>query len=183
MHSMPRVLAYLATSAFLIAPTLARAHGDADESALKGPRTHGANDTGPADELDVEPGVAPPQGYHLARRVRKGAIIGGALLFVPTYGLAVARAFGSDCDGCTGARQHRLFAPIIGPFWYALGCGDACGSQAVWIADGVLQLAGAAMIAYGLVPHTVWALDSTTEVALAPMIGAGNQGISIVGRF
>jgi len=173
--------AVVAASLVVFAPAAARAHGDLAVPTEKS-TPNATADEGPAPELDVEPGVAPPAGYHLARRPRKAAIIGGGLLFVASYALAVSRAFGSDCDGCDPGRQHRLFAPVAGPFLFAFGC-DGCGSRALWATDGVVQTLGAALIVYGLVPHTVWALGDTAEVAFAPVLAPGNQGISLVAVF
>ena len=173
-------------AAFLVAltPAVARAHGDLAIPTEKN-AAGSADDQGPDPELDVEPGVPAPAGYHLARRPRKAAIIGGGLLFVASYALAFSRAFqdgGGDCDGCDVGRQHRLFVPVAGPFLFAFGC-DGCGSRVLWATDGVVQALGAALVVYGLVPHTVWALGDTAEVGVVPVIGARNSGLSVIATF
>ena len=157
----------------------ARAHGDL--AIPTETPTHPGDDEGPAPELDVEEGVAAPAGYHLARRPRTPAILGGALLFVPAYGIALSRALGGDCEGCDSGRQRRLLAPIVGPFLFGFGC-DTC-SRGLWIVDGALQIAGAALVVYGLFTRPVWVLDATAEVRVAPLVGAGNPGLSVIGTF
>jgi hypothetical protein len=108
--------------------------------------------------------------------------VGGGLLFVASYAVAVSRALGSDCDGCDPGRPHRLFAPVAGPFLFAFGC-DGCGSRALWVTDGVIQTLGAALVVYGLVPRPVWVLGETAEIGVAPFIGAGKSGLSLIATF
>jgi hypothetical protein len=152
----------------------------------------------------VEPVTADvPTGYHVERRSHEGFVAGGAAVFTLSYLTSVvtgailantisgANASYSGEWGCTPhcslAPTIPFFVPGAGPFILAgeAGNGPLAG---VAVADGLLQLGGIAMLAYGLAaPKTVLARDRSTathfQVMPVPLVTNGGSGAAIVGTF
>jgi hypothetical protein len=135
-----------------------------------------------------------PPGFHVERRVRRGLTIGGASLFLTTYALSALTAgiitsadsgcSGSDCRGL----MWTLFIPGLGPFAAMATQGNSAYGNVALAADAIAQGAGIAMFIAGLTAkHDVLVENDThrtgVELTVAPIVGAGRSGLSLVGRF
>jgi hypothetical protein len=144
--------------------------------------------------------LAPP-GYHVEQKPRDGLVAGGAILFGVSYALALvpgvvlAGARGPDwgCNAtgpCPTARSAiPFFIPGVGPFIAAgvlSGGSSSGGAAAICVFDGLAQVGGIAMLAYGLAKHSVVAPDrkaATFALTPAPLVGNGRTGMGLVGTF
>ena len=146
--------------------------------------------SGPRVINDYQDGDPVPPGYHADTRIRKGLVIGGAILLGTMYifsvlaGAAendVSTAFGDDHDHGT-----FLFIPVLGPF-LQIGKTDSDNStgKAFLVIDGVAQAAGAAMLIGGIVaPKTVLIRNDLATISVVPMkVGAAGSGVGFVGKF
>lgn len=144
--------------------------------------------SGPEEITDDIDGRAPPAGYTLVHRKRKGLLIAGPVLLGATYGYtALIAAIGTDLDkstGGTGASMAPLFVPVLGPF-LEMGQTDSYTARYLLAIDGGAQLAGAIMLYYGLTTtKTVFVRnDLLYSVNITPMAGPHTSGIALSGRF
>ncbi len=134
-----------------------------------------------AQEREMEPTPPPPPNRYL--------LGGGAALFLIPYGASVVVA----SETTRGSGQH-LYVPVVGPF-IAIGTRDcdreACAakglSAAMYVVDGVVQLAGAAMIgAAFFVPERVTTLHlgKTGKMTVVPSkVSADGYGVGAFGEF
>jgi hypothetical protein len=146
--------------------------------------------SGPRVITDWSEGEPIPPGYHESTRIRKGLVIGGAVLFGTTYLLTAASA--SVVEGCNcGGNVASLFVPGVGPFIQMAQTGNTALSS-FWLAfDGIAQLGGITMFVVGLAaPKTVLVrndLGSNPKkdfhLALAPMVAPGREGMGVIGTF
>ncbi len=144
------------------------------------------------DVLDWEEGADVPEGYEPGTRARKGLIIGGAITFGVSWLAAVAygthRANEGRRDRWDGdddvPAEAILYVPLAGP-WIALSTLEPNRREAgAFIADGVLQAGGLAMLAAGLfAKETVLVKSESAEVSAAPLVGPDGSGIALSGRF
>ncbi len=150
---------------------------------------------GPRVIRNWQEGEPIPPGYHPAERVRLGLVIGGATLFGVMYFFSVLAA--SICtsagpDGksivCGGSTTHEdaLLVPAAGPFIQMAQSTPATGE--VFLAlDGLAQLGGIAMLAYGIAaPKPVLVRNDLGKappprLEIAPLVGVGRIGV--MGRF
>lgn len=142
---------------------------------------------GPEEITDFDDSAPVPSGYTRMQRTRKGLIIGGAVTLGATYLTTafvgeVASAFGP----LFGSRTNYtpLFIPVFGPFVEIGQVNDSSDQFSLGLL-GLGQTAGAVMLLYGLTsPRTVLVRnDQLIVTSLAPMIGPGASGLSVVGRF
>ena len=149
--------------------------------------------SGPRVINDWSEGEPVPPGYHSSTRVRKGLVVGGAVLFGTTYLLsALIAAVSTDvCNSNIGPCQSAstLFIPGVGPF-IALGPnGGSATGDFFLVLDGLAQIGGLAMFTIGLAsPKTVLVrndlgYDSAPHLSLAPIFGAGRSEVGLVGTF
>jgi hypothetical protein len=143
--------------------------------------------SGPRIIKDWSEGEPIPPGYHEATRIRRGLVVGGAVLFGTTYLLsAIVAAAVTDCH--CGGTAGALFIPGAGPF-VELGQSNSATGSLFLVLDGVSQLGGIAMFVAGLAaPRTVLVrndLGSTSafHLALSPIVGPGRSGMGVVGTF
>jgi len=151
---------------------------------------------GPA-RLRYEDGDPVPAGYRVVNRARTGLVIAGTVMFCVSYGIAVSVAMIDDFEDQT----NWLTIPIAGP-WLMMwnrsrpdcdaNSGDGCIDRSLetilrfYLAvDGVVQAAGAAMLAFGVAGRNVLIRDySTASVHLTPApIGRDGYGAVLSGRF
>jgi hypothetical protein len=143
--------------------------------------------SGPRIISDWSEGEPIPPGYHEAIRMRRGLVVGGAVLFGTMYLLtALVAAVESDNTSC--GCHAGLFIPGAGPF-VELGQSTGATTSFFLVVDGMSQLGGLAMFIAGLaVPKTVLIrndLGSTSgfHLALSPIVGPGRSGMGVVGTF
>jgi hypothetical protein len=164
--------------------------------------------SGPRVINDWSEGEPIPPGYHESTRIRKGLVIGGAVLFGSTYLLSaftatvgaanasencsINMAFGSN-QGCnSGNPLTALFIPAVGPFIQMAHSGNTAVGN-FWLAlDGVAQVGGITMFLVGLAsPKTVLVRNDLGsivhkkefELSLAPIVSPQRQGMGVVGTF
>ena len=91
-------------------------------------------------------------------RARKGLVIGGAVTFGVSWGLAASISLlltdGSSCSGTCRDMAEVLWIPIAGPVLAGARDSGSDGS-AFWILWSVAELAGVTMFVIGLVGHDV----------------------------
>jgi hypothetical protein len=152
--------------------------------------------SGPRVITDWSEGEAIPPGYHESTRIRRGLVIGGAVLFGTTYlftalGASVVAAAGCSGEGCYSA--GALFVPGVGPFIQMAQPGNGAIGN-FWLAiDGLAQVGGITMFVVGLAaPKTVLVRNDLGEettkkkdfqLALSPIVAPGRQGMGLVGTF
>ena len=83
--------------------------------------------------------AAAHQEYEGSTRPDQRALVGGALLFGVSYGLAGAAA----AEDSFGDESHWLGVPLAGP-WIVMSHGDSTGALAL---DGIAQVGGVALVA------------------------------------
>ncbi len=143
-----------------------------------------------------------PLDYHSEKHARRGLVAGGITLFALSYGVSVVtggvlaamlsgssrgdNGFNCSPNPCSVAPTIPFFLPGIGPFIIAGESGTGA-LTAMAIADGLVQLGGIAMIAYGLaVPTTQLVRDksaSSFTMTPTPVFGNGRAGMGLVGTF
>jgi hypothetical protein len=120
---------------------------------------------------------APPPGYHVENRMRRGLVIKGAALLLVSYGASAFFAAGVD-------DARALWAPIAGPFVQVARTPNS-PAAALLVVDGVVQVIGAGMITYGLaVPRGVLVPDAPkAQLSFVPIFSTGSAGLGLVGTF
>jgi hypothetical protein len=136
-----------------------------------------------------------PGGYHVERRIRKGLVIAGSILFAigyaPVAGTGVALAAGGDAGSVLGT------VPVVGPLYYAYavlkppppGVDNNCACVtflAPILVDFAVQAAGASMLIAGLVgrPDVAPGVRAATHVFPTPLhLGKNGAGVGLVGVF
>lgn len=144
-------------------------------------------------KLPYDEGDPVPPGYHVDTSIRKGLVIGGAVTFGAIY-LITALTAGliqsvADTVNSEAEEVTPLYIPVAGPF-VAMATLNAEGGGIVALALlGVGQAAGVGMFITGLaaqqtelVRNDVGANDKP-RIHLAPLVGKGQQGLSVVGSF
>jgi len=116
----------------------------------------------------------------------------GALVFVGSYGVSTIVAASNDHRG-----DRKLYVPVAGP-WLALGDRSGCDlaietcdhettAKVMLVVDGVLQIAGLAIMVDSLVQpshHRHYRHVARREYHLAPTsFGRGEPGVAFAGRF
>jgi hypothetical protein len=157
--------------------------------AVDGPKPVSIEVKGVARAIgDWQEGDPVPPGYHPIQRVRKGAIIGGAVPFAVLYFISVLIAAAQQ-DATHGQDRSAagLYFPVVGPFITMTQTSSAVGD--VFLAlDGLGQGLGAALVIYGLTsPQTVLRKDDyygRPRVLPQPLLfGHGGGGLGLTATF
>ena len=182
-------------STLCLAPELAHAdeadgdaRGTTTEAAPLPPRIVVVSD--PRVIKDWQEGEPIPAGYHPAQRMRKGAIVAGAVTFGVLYLIsAFIAAAGTDIANAShsGNDVAGLFVPVAGPF-ITMAQSSSATADVFLAIDGAAQAAGAILLVYGLTsPQTVLVRDAIYSPPLLfpkPMIlGKNGAGLGLVGSF
>ncbi len=124
-----------------------------------------------------------------------GLVGGGAAVFLGSYGAAAAMGViiteqcayssgepgGGGGGGCPDRRPYiRLLIPVAGPFTY-LGGDISGGGKAVFVADGVLQLAGVTLAVVGALWTKPAGPRAAAKATWTPIVG--NRSVGIAGTF
>jgi hypothetical protein len=134
--------------------------------------------------LEWEPGQAIPPGYEKRTQVRKGFVIAGSILFGTAWLSSVITAAGVD--------EPALAVPVVGPWILAAQIGTDSVNllfKTLFIADGIQQAAGLALLIVGLTaPKTIVVRSDATAARTwwtpTPMsFGKGSVGLGIVGAM
>ncbi|WP_437618845.1 PEGA domain-containing protein [Sorangium sp. So ce1151] len=129
--------------------------------------------------LDYEEGTPIRPGYRLETNARRGLITAGATIFGITYTpMSVSgAAVGVDL----------LIVPVAGPLIHAA---QGSGDEAFFVTDGVLQAAGLALLASGILfPKTTLVREDVARSgprflgALPSRLGRDGLGVQVVGSF
>jgi hypothetical protein len=147
--------------------------------------------SGPAIIRDWSEGDPIPPGYHPVSRIRKGLVVGGAVLFGLTYVFtALAAAVGADTTGSGQSNPlAALWVPVAGPFIQVFQSGTSATGSLILILDGLSQAGGISMFAIGLAaPKTTLvrndlAGNGAPHLSFAPIMGPGRTGMGLVGTF
>lgn len=125
-----------------------------------------------------------PAGYHWAKRVRKGPIIAGSVLFGSVYLLNVLIGAAGQTAGQSAFEW--LYVPAIGPFIEISNSSSPIGTVSL-IIDGAAGSAGLALLIWGLTsPASVLLRNQigTPRVMPVPMVlGRNGSGMGVVGTF
>ncbi|HEY2513478.1 MAG TPA: hypothetical protein VGI39_21570 [Polyangiaceae bacterium] len=138
--------------------------------------------TGPRKITDWDESQPIPPGYHVTTQVRKGLVIGGAVMFGVFWLLSALVAAGGD-DG--GLNNSALYVPAAGPF-FQMGAGNQSQSSTTVLAiDGIAQCAGLAMTIFGIAsPKTVLVRNDLGSLQFTPMkMGQNGMGWGLTGHF
>jgi hypothetical protein len=140
---------------------------------------------------DWQEGDPVPPGYHPIQRIRKGAVIGGAVSFGVLYFISVLIAAAQqDTQNAvhgTDKSAAGLYIPVVGPFITMTQTSSAVGDVFLAI-DGLGQGLGAALLIYGLTsPQTVLRRDDyfgRPRVVPQPLLfGHHGGGLGLTGTF
>ncbi|XXY13751.1 PEGA domain-containing protein [Sorangium sp. So ce216] len=131
--------------------------------------------------LDYKKGTPIRPGYRLETNMRRGLITAGATIFGITYTPV------SVSGSVAGA--ELLVIPVAGPMIYAAqASGD--GAEGVLVTDGLLQAAGLALLASGILfPETTLVREDVARSgprflgALPSRLGRDGLGVQVVGSF
>ena len=99
----------------------------------------------------------------------------------------LAAAIGQDSAGPAGHNgEAALYAPVVGPF-IAMGSSSTATGTLFLAMDGLGQVAGAALLAYGIVsPKPVVVRNDLGSLQIAPtpmILGRDGNGFGVVGKF
>jgi hypothetical protein len=140
--------------------------------------------------IDYEEGDAIPPGYRPGTRIRKGLVIGGAVMLGASYLLSIMVAgigqLITNVDAPGTKDYGPVLIPVVGPF-IGIGTTHASTGGAFGLAFlGVAQTAGLGMLIGGIAaPQPVLVRNEVGGVkfTVAPQIGASSAGMGIVGSF
>ena len=139
---------------------------------------------GPRIITDWDDSRPVPAGYHPETRVRKGLVIGGAVMFGAMY-LLTALTAAAVSDASSGSSNvGALYSPGAGPFIFMSQSSSATGTFALAV-DGVVQIGGLAMFIAGLAaPRNVLVRnDLGLNLHFTPVIGRDRSGMALAGTF
>ncbi|WP_437499511.1 PEGA domain-containing protein [Sorangium sp. So ce1099] len=131
--------------------------------------------------LDYKEGTPIRPGYRLETNVRRGLITAGATIFGITY---TTMSVSGSVDG-----TELLIVPVAGPLIHAAQLSES-GAESVFVIDGVLQAAGLALLASGILfPKTTLVREDVARSgprflgALPSRLGRDGLGVQVVGSF
>lgn len=148
-----------------------------------------------------EPGEEVPEGYRVVRKSRRGLVIAGSIVGGIAYGGSLVAATAADYED----ESVALMVPVAGPWiMLALGgaknrtcteselsdylrrdhCGDRSGARAALALDGLMQVAGAAMLTIGIAYPSTRLVRKGLQVSMAPVsFGHDGYGVGAIGSF
>jgi hypothetical protein len=157
--------------------------------------------SGPAQLANWKDGDPVPDGYHKSTRVRRGAIVAGAVCFGTLYLFSLLAASiaadsaktttyttgpnGTVANTTTSANPDAaLYIPALGPFIQMGSTSSATGNFFLAI-DGLGQTVGIALIVYGITsPQTVLVRNDLARPRVLPIrIGKDGYGLGLHAEF
>jgi hypothetical protein len=147
-------------------------------------------------EMAYDPEKPIPPGYKIEERVRKGAVISGAIIGGVPYvlGLNIAAASGFD------NKSYWLVVPGVGPFLTLATRHDDCDERdadgdrplaclgdvflsMLLVLDGLMQTGGGVALTVGLTAKKKVLVREQAAVRIAPMRVGRAHGLGVVGSF
>ena len=147
-------------------------------------------------EMAYDPEKPIPPGYKIEERVRKGAVISGAIIGGVPYvlGLNIAAASGFD------NKSYWLVVPGVGPFLTLATRHSACDERdadgtaplacfgdfvlsMLLVLDGMMQTGGGVALTVGLTAKKKVLVREQAAVRVAPMRVGRTHGLGVVGSF
>lgn len=141
-----------------------------------------------------EEGEPIPPGYVVEKRIRRGPVVAGSIVFGTAYLLGLLVASADDYSNETG----WLIVPVLGP-WLTLatrndGCSndfssqDYCsndddGVRTLLTLDGLTQATGAVLFIWGVASRTKWLVPQDQAFRLAPARLGSGYGLVTSGQF
>jgi hypothetical protein len=136
-----------------------------------------------------------PTQIRMVHRPRRGLIVGGAITFGISWGIAAFASYfalyvgNTESNPCVYTCHDTgvvLWIPIAGPI-VAEARDPGSGGRAFAIGWSVVQLAGATMLALGIVGHEVPARRRVAQdrptFHLAPLLARDASGITLAARW
>jgi hypothetical protein len=172
-------------------------------SVAQAPREDGHSEAREREEAIIsgyQEGDPVPAGYRVVREPRRGLVIAGSIVGGIAYGFSVVGAVGDDFKN----KSAPLLLPVVGPwimlaiggasdkscdyssttYTYDSNCGDRAGLRTALALDGMMQVAGATMLAFGIGYPKTRLIPSSTGLSIAPVWLARNAyGVGATGRF
>jgi hypothetical protein len=142
----------------------------------------------PYPQYQPYPPLPPPQ-LVTEHRPRRGLVIGGAVTFGVSWGLAASISLlASDCSTCSGRDSTDvLWIPIAGPV--LAGSRDTgSNDSAFWILWSVAELAGVTMFVIGVIGHDVTTYKRVAgrngpTLQLTPLLARDTSGMALTARW
>ena len=144
------------------------------------------------------PGAYPPPGYAtypqgpptLVHRPRRGLLIGGAVTFGVSWGIAaiVSSTLLDNSSSCTGTCRESanvFWVPIVGPIW-ADARDPGSDGRAFFILWSAAELAGVIMLTFGIAGHDVplyRVADRGPTLHLTPLLARDTNGLALTARW
>ncbi|CAN5572398.1 hypothetical protein BH09MYX1_BH09MYX1_29570 [soil metagenome] len=130
--------------------------------------------------------------YHTEQRgqfvpILLGSIFGGLSYTAAVFGgfaMDFCLGFGPNPAPCESA-HWPMAIPLVGPF-IALGTASdrlTVGSVSFMVADGLVQLGSAALVAYGIAVRVPVSVRDKSTVSIAPLVLDRGSGLSVGGTF
>ncbi len=121
------------------------------------------------------------------RNAKRALVWAGASLFALSYlAAALVATTGYDTDDGTSSSRDALWVPVAGPF-VMMGSASSVGGDVLLALDGLAQIGGLTMFAYGLATPTTTRISgephSRVEFSIAPVFARGSSGAAIVATF
>ncbi len=139
--------------------------------------------SGPNLIVPEEDTQAPPDGYSVSYRRRKGLLIAGPItLGVPYFYSALVASIGHD-SGTSSV--DPLIIPVVGPFIEMGNTNGSWTANLVLAADGAAQVAGAVMLYYGLTSkkRVFVRNDLLSNTMVLPTANPHGGGFALSGSF
>ena len=137
------------------------------------------------------PYATSPQGPPtMVHRARKGLVIGGAVTFGVSWGIAalISSILVDSTSGCTGSCRDSanvFWVPVIGPIW-ADARDPGSDGRGFFILWSAAELAGVVMFAFGVAGHDVPAYrfaDHGPTLHLTPLLARDSSGMALTARW
>lgn len=157
--------------------------------------------SGPREISDWDETQPIPPGYHVASHVRRGMIVGGAVMFGALYlidllvwaggqdsasSCSSTAAYGYSGGNCQNS-FNTMWVPAAGPFLQMASSGTSATGSVVLAVDGLAQCAGIAMFIYGIAaPRTFLVrndLGFTAPMVVPMKLGQDGYGAGLVAHF
>jgi hypothetical protein len=144
------------------------------------------------------PGPYPPPGYAtypqgppmMIHRPRRGLLVGGAVTFGVTWGIAaiVSSVLVDGNSGCTGGCRdfaNVFWVPVVGPIW-ADARDPGSEGRGLLILWSAAELAGVIMLGFGLAGQDApvyRVADRGPTLHLTPLLARDTNGLALTARW
>jgi hypothetical protein len=190
MLASPHLLALLAAGTVLGAAAPALASPQTPAGAPDAPPPPTSAPPPPASTPPWNSSQPAPPGYHVERRINRGLVIAGSVVFGVAYVGIVIPLLIVAANGSPSAAVVTV--PVGGPFYLVpanlRGANGVPAVAGMAVLDALVQAAGAGMLIGGIAGKRVLvpgpSPQSTVQLAPVPLrFGNGGAGIGIAGAF